>query len=408
MFLLTLGLLHVAGASARADEKDKIREEARKKNGYLQRWVLPNQPEVTLLRTHEGLQVRIKNDERETVRPLLEPQESEVLMQRCIERVKSFYPLVGDNFSVRFTPPNFTIHRTWDLTSGELSLVEQNGGLKFRFFAEKSRTISFLDDPVNHLTYFEIDEENKHLKDHHEEEERGYDPSRYLSEDGRRHDQELSLNGKFLQDLQFFDIHKVKTDNEDDYDAVQRYGEYSNYKKRVTTIKSIYFRAIEYPSKLDPKESVDRNNWSATIIVVQPKKGPPHAEILFEEITRWGHLFQIVHITAAYEKGACSKEGLPKISNYLTFEDVKFESKSKTWICPARRVRRLLRHVYKNRHKPVPFHMAGSSSFIPKLFSDKPLHSCITWIKDQVKILDIQLPDRISDIFYTHPKQFSE
>ncbi len=184
---------------------------------------------------------------------------------------------------------------------------------------------------------------------------------------------------------------------------------------RAKSIEDVYLSYIQYPSKIDPEQTISLEKWSVTLIFIPVTSkivSYPHAEILFEKITVDGHVFQIAHLTARCGEGVYSyynkQADNRRVTEDCAFENLKkWKRQSETWIRSADKVNEVIDSIRSRANQPLSFCITGDGSLLSRVMGGSG-HNCMSWAKCELRALDIELPDHITDNFWVHPHQYAK
>jgi hypothetical protein len=149
-------------------------------------------------------------------------------------------------------------------------------------------------------------------------------------------------------------------------------------------LMSIYLKKIVPPSKMDPSKTVDRDNWSVTLISegvssacgsfsLDPGFG--HAKIIYEGVKKGAYFIKQAHLTNTDARRIKVPPGYARLAvGDYTIERNEINARTQTWIRP----RILVQKLKEENRRFYLFNHTGSPSFSPQLLEN--LKKEITYI----------------------------
>jgi len=209
-------------------------------------------------------------------------------------------------------------------------------------------------------------------------------------------------------------------------------------------LQNAVMRRLSSASTLNPKVSIDRDNWAVTLISVGSKSDPTtwggHAEIVIEKFVNGQLVIDVAHLTFS---------GVHYLEN-VRQEDLKklLQRKSPTWLLSRRNVGDMIKEMrweermQEKGAKPIEFFLGGRDSLFRKngplatIFSKPSLSNpinlapvvfgeplvdgdfarmpsndvdnCITWARAKLLLAGVKLPSNFVDGFITMPKMYTD
>lgn len=177
---------------------------------------------------------------------------------------------------------------------------------------------------------------------------------------------------------------------------------------------------VSKPSLVDDKIRVSKFRWSVTVITYggavrycQTKicKGN-HSEIIVEGIND-GYFGKGSPQIGEAEIPKIGESFIYKAHNFvgqmgletgiLSSKDLKFETRTEIWMRSSEKVKALLSAIEQQKGHPSSFSRLGRDS----VFSDKDADNCFTWIRENLKTLDIDIGKSLLGKLATIPKMFT-
>ncbi|MBA3721364.1 MAG: hypothetical protein H0W88_03075 [Parachlamydiaceae bacterium] len=167
--------------------------------------------------------------------------------------------------------------------------------------------------------------------------------------------------------------------------------------------KDLKLTNITAISRLDNHSRLDKDNWAITLTNTQtgtldPTTWGGHAQLIIEGVINGEYFLKVADLCGSAAT-LSAQAGTVRLRD-LTSGDLRYVSKTRTWIRKSQNVRNLLEDIeqeYLNL-KPVKFSLVGSDSYFTNLLCSSSdigiLQNCITWSREKLESIGIHIDEK--------------